>query len=150
MTSRAREAAAAPIEPATVRRLLAALRLAGPAPDLPAARRELVTLLGPAPPVDPRVQYVLEALPRTARIADLGAEVGLSLPRLRALVDRDVGISLVRLRQWHRVGHAIAELPRVPVSQAALLAGFADQAHLTRTSRRLVGRTPAAIAGTPS
>ncbi|MQA09069.1 MAG: helix-turn-helix domain-containing protein [Pseudonocardiaceae bacterium] len=133
----------------TVDRLLAALRLDDPSgtPDLPSAREELARLLGPARAIDPRVAHVLRDLAGAHRIEDLAAEVGLSAPRLRALVRSEVGISLVHLRQWRRVGTAIANLPTFSVGAAAAVAGFADQAHFTRTTRRLVGRTPATIAG---
>jgi methylphosphotriester-DNA--protein-cysteine methyltransferase len=33
-----------------------------------------------------------------------------------------------------------------PIALAAVDAGFADQAHLTRTATRLIGRTPADLA----
>ncbi|MFD0385646.1 helix-turn-helix domain-containing protein [Streptomyces stramineus] len=80
-------------------------------------------------------------LPITA-IAD---EVGLSAPRLRALVRQDVGIALIRLRRWGRLATAIAELPESTAALAAATAGFADQAHFTRTARDLIGRTPASL-----
>ncbi|MEV2272631.1 helix-turn-helix domain-containing protein [Nonomuraea africana] len=63
------------------------------------------------------------------------------LRRLRA----EVGIPLVRLRQWARLRSAIAHLSGHHVAQAAAAAGFADQAHLTRTARGLLGRTPSSI-----
>jgi AraC-like DNA-binding protein len=39
-------------------------------------------------------------------------------------------------------------LPDTPIALAAADAGFADQAHLTRTTTRLVGRTPGELART--
>ncbi|RJL32280.1 helix-turn-helix domain-containing protein [Bailinhaonella thermotolerans] len=76
-------------------------------------------------------------------LADVAAEVGLSPPRLRALVREEAGVPLVRLRAWERLRDAVARLGAAPVAPAAADAGFADQAHLTRTARALIGRTPA-------
>ncbi|WP_145881993.1 helix-turn-helix domain-containing protein [Streptomyces sp. BK340] len=77
------------------------------------------------------------------------ADVGLSPPRLRALVHASVGVPLARLRQWARLRVAVAELPRESAASAAAVAGFADQAHFTRTARSLLGRTPASIGRSP-
>ncbi|GAA0441946.1 helix-turn-helix domain-containing protein [Streptomyces sp. NPDC046215] len=136
-----------------VRRLLAALGTTdsdgpGTGVDLTAGYTELRALAGPPAPLDPRVAHAVHLctlrdpdLPITA-IAD---EVGLSAPRLRALVRQDVGIALIRLRRWGRLATAIAELPESTAALAAATAGFADQAHFTRTARDLIGRTPASL-----
>lgn len=140
----------------TVRRLIAALGTvgtvgidgAGAAPDLAAAHSELVTLLGAAPVLDARVAHALRETMRPGphtSIHGIAADVGLSPPRLRTLVRESVGIPLARLRQWGRLRHAIAHLPHESVAGAAAGAGFADQAHLTRTAGNLLGRTPASI-----
>ncbi|MEU1372221.1 helix-turn-helix domain-containing protein [Streptomyces triculaminicus] len=136
-----------------VRRLLAALGPTGvdgpaAAPDLSAFHDELIALTGAAPRLDARVAHAARATMRPGPGASLdavAAEVGLSPPRLRALVRESVGIPLARLRQWGRLRGAIADLPGASVAAAAAAAGFADQAHLTRTSRTLLGRTPASL-----
>ena len=47
---------------------------------------------------------------------------------------------------WTRLYSALVGLARgVPLTEAALGAGFADAAHLTRTFRRMVGIVPSAI-----
>lgn len=137
-----------PIPPRKVQRLLAALSVHDlqDTPDLDAARAELADLLGTRRSLDPRLGHALSALEYTQRIDHLAADVGLSPPRLRALVKDKVGVSLVQLRQWRRLGIAIAHFRESSISTAAALAGFADQAHLTRITRRLTGRTPATIA----
>ncbi len=137
----------------TVRRLIAALGSVGidgpsAAPDLAAAYGELITLTGAAPLLDARVAHALrEAMRPGTRtsIHAIAADVGLSPSRLRALVRESVGVPLARLRQWGRLRHAIAHLPHESVAGAAADAGFADQAHLTRTSRNLLGRTPVSM-----
>ncbi|GHC45490.1 helix-turn-helix domain-containing protein [Streptomyces cinnamoneus] len=139
-----------------VRRLLAALGpsdadgLGAAAGDLTAACSELIALTGAAPAsrLDERVAHAVRtaALPGPdGSISELAAEVGLSPSRLRALVRESVGVPLVRLRQWGRLRNAVAGLPHASVASAAAAAGFADQAHLTRTSRTLLGRTPASL-----
>ncbi|MEU5901877.1 helix-turn-helix domain-containing protein [Streptomyces venezuelae] len=135
------------------RRLVAALGTAdahGPDADadLTAAYTELRVLAGPSPVLDPRVARAIHLCTRVAPdtpIAAIGKEVGLSPPRLRALIQRDVGIPLARLRRWSRLRTAVADLPDATVAAAAATAGFADQAHLTRTARDFLGRTPASL-----
>jgi AraC-like DNA-binding protein len=50
------------------------------------------------------------------------------------------------LMQIHRFQHAL-HLARagVPLSDAAVTAGYVDQAHLNRESKRLTGQTPVAL-----
>ncbi|GAA3088694.1 hypothetical protein GCM10010449_10560 [Streptomyces rectiviolaceus] len=138
-----------------VRRLLAALGTtdsdgpgAGAGVDLTAGYTELRALTGRPSPLDPRVAHAVDLC--TSRDPDLpitsiSTEVGLSAPRLRALVRQDVGIALTRLRRWGRLRTAIGDLPDSTAALAAATAGFADQAHLTRTARDFIGRTPASL-----
>ncbi|WP_406346170.1 helix-turn-helix domain-containing protein [Streptomyces sp. NBC_00648] len=136
-----------------VRRLLAALGTTdsdgpGTCADLGAGYAELRTLTGRPSRLDPRVAHAVDLC--TLRDPDMpitaiATEVGLSAPRLRALVRQDVGIALARLRRWGRLRTAIAGLPESTAALAAATAGFADQAHLTRTARDFTGRTPASL-----
>lgn len=111
--------------------------------DAPSLLR-VTTLTGSKPEIDPRVARALDAVPDKS-LSAIAADVGLSPPRLRALVRASVGIPLVRLRQWARLRAAVTGLPHASVATAAATAGFADQAHLTRTARSLLGRTPASL-----
>jgi AraC-like DNA-binding protein len=52
------------------------------------------------------------------------------------------GSAPARLRMWQRLRAAIVSLPVKPIALAAFDAGFADQAHLTRTATQLIGQTP--------
>jgi AraC-like DNA-binding protein len=142
------------LDESAARRVLAALRHPGDHDsdaegDLAAARSELLNLIGGGRRLDPRVAHAVRECTRAgsgAAIASIAAGVGLSPPRLRALVRASVGIPLARLRQWARLRLAVADLPGETVATAASAAGFADQAHLARTARTLIGRTPASIA----
>jgi AraC-like DNA-binding protein len=95
--------------------------------------------------IDPRLAFAIDALPDAYRLDVLAAEIGMSPSRLRALVHDGVGAPLTQLRLWSRLGRAIALLPHSTAADAAATAGFADQAHLTRTARRFLGRAPAEL-----
>ncbi|MFJ2766264.1 helix-turn-helix domain-containing protein [Streptomyces sp. NPDC087300] len=136
-----------------VRRLLAALGTAdsdGPGAhvDLAAGHTELRAIAGRPAPLDPRVAHAVHVCtlrdPDLA-LASIAGEVGLSAPRLRTLVRQDVGIALTRLRRWGRLRTAVANLPGEAAALAAATAGFADQAHFTRTARDFIGRTPVSL-----
>jgi AraC family transcriptional regulator len=77
-------------------------------------------------------------------LKDLTALTGLSqtvfLPRFRA----SFGFSPHRYVMEMRVGLARKLLGKtnLPIAEIAVLCGFADQAHLTVTFKRIVGMTP--------
>lgn len=96
--------------------------------------------------IDPRVAAALRDLPAGGRVDQLAAGVGLCPSRLRALIKDLTGMPPTRLRMWQRLRAAMLSLPDKPIAVAAADAGFADQAHLTRTASRLVGRTPGELA----
>lgn len=131
------------LERITVQRLLAAL---GTTFDLPAARDECRSLFGDAPAADPRAVHAAGAALASRPLPAIAAEVGLSASRLRALVQQEVGVPLIRLRQWGMLRAAVGALRPGGAGTAAAVAGFADQPHLTRTSRGMLGRTPASLA----
>ncbi|KOV61049.1 hypothetical protein ADK64_29085 [Streptomyces sp. MMG1121] len=141
------------LEAGQVRRLLAALDAAGSEGpgthvDLVAGYTELRAVAGDPAPLDPRVAHAVHACMLCdpgMPLASIADEVGLSAPRLRALVRQDVGIALAHLRRWGRLRTAIAGLPDGAAALAAAAAGFADQAHLARTARDFIGRTPASL-----
>jgi AraC-like DNA-binding protein len=96
--------------------------------------------------IDPRVAAALRDLPAAGRVDQLAASVGLCPSRLRALIKDLTGMPPTRLRMWQRLLAAVLSLPDKPIAVAAADAGFADQAHLTRTASRLIGRTPGELA----
>jgi AraC-like DNA-binding protein len=107
--------------------------------------RQLDKLPRPAA-IDPRVEAALTELASAERINDVAASVRLSPSRLRALICDQIGTPPARLRMWLRLRAAILSFPNRPIALAAFDAGFADQAHLTRTATQLVGQTPGEIA----
>jgi AraC-like DNA-binding protein len=111
--------------------------------DLSGAIAELTPLVGRIGPIDSRLAFVVEGLPAADRLDVLAAEVGISPSRLRSMAHEQIGVPLTQLRLWSRLARAIAWLPYAPTAAAAAVAaGFADQAHFTRTARRFLGRTP--------
>ncbi|MFI9815648.1 helix-turn-helix domain-containing protein [Saccharothrix variisporea] len=97
--------------------------------------------------LDPRLVAALEAVEdRGVTVPDLAARVGLSPQRLRALAREQVGMPVTRWRVWVGLRRAAEALwAGQSPAEAAATAGFADQAHLTRRMREMLGLTPAAV-----
>ena len=78
-------------------------------------------------------------------LADLAADAGLSRYQLLRAFRAEVGMPPYAWLAQHRVARArlLLEHGHRP-AEAATLTGFADQAHLTRWFRRVVGVTPGA------
>ncbi len=132
--------------PATPRATQA--RWAGPlrGPDLD---RSLAAASAASEPrrLDPRLAAALQAMRRSSEAdVELGGvahRVGLSPARLRALARLELGAPLAHWRAWLQLERAIGALRRgEPLAAAAVLGGFSDQAHLSRTMRRFFGVTP--------
>jgi len=102
---------------------------------------------GPSGGLDPRLVDALQLIQTgTIALSDVAAAVGLSPQRLRSMARRDLGIPLARWRIWSRLRRAMESIQGgATVAEAAVVAGFADQAHLTRQTREMVGMTPAAV-----
>jgi AraC-like DNA-binding protein len=100
---------------------------------------------GPSRALDPRLVAAMDAVTTPgAALPDVAARVGLSPQRLRALARRELGMPLLRWRAWVRLGTAAEALrDGRSIADAAITAGFADQAHLTRWMREMMGLTPA-------
>ena len=157
------------LEPQTrlARHLLDAVGPAGVA-ELPAGLRARIDTTGPlacsldalrpAPdtdvptdaPTDERLEIALRfiAQGRGPRLVERAAAAcGLSVSRLRALAQARLEVPPARwlmLRRLHRAGRSLAA--GASLAEAALDAGFADQAHLSRSMRRAFGVTPATVA----
>jgi AraC-like DNA-binding protein len=78
-------------------------------------------------------------------LAEIAADAGLSRYQLLRSFRAEVGMPPYAWLAQHRVARARVLLERGhSPAQAAMLTGFADQAHLTRWFRRVVGITPGA------
>lgn len=71
----------------------------------------------------------------------------LSPARLRVLARQELGVPLARWLLWRKLAAAArAVAAGRSLGEAALCGGFADQAHFTRTMRRMFGIPPSAVA----
>lgn len=97
---------------------------------------------GGAPDWLRRVQGTLAS--SAAPIRALAAEVGIHPVRLAREFRVHFGLAPSQYRRRARLGRAagLIATSRVPLSEAALEAGYADQAHMTRELRALIGETP--------
>lgn len=119
-----------------------------------AASRDVVRALtgGIEPSVasDPRIlramAYIRANLGASLTLEEVAAEACLSPSRFRHLFVEETGMALrpyILWRRFLRVWELVAA--GESLSTAAHLAGFADAAHLTRTSRRMFGFPPSAM-----
>ena len=115
------------------------------APDLESAYRALSTLFDVAPPrIDLRLEAALDSLRHDrggvgaiARAAQIAA---LSEPRLRALAQDLLGVPLSQWLLWRKLERAAQAIAKgSSLADAAAEGNFADQAHLSRTMRRMFG-----------
>lgn len=99
-----------------------------------------------APPY--RVNFIREAAVRALPANVVAAELGESERTLRRRMLSEFGYGYATLVRIQRAANARRLLARgTTASDTAAAAGFADQAHMTREFRRLVGVTPAQFAG---
>jgi AraC-like DNA-binding protein len=121
----------------------------GSAPD---ARHALATLaeelsraLRAVTPPDSAVRHAVHLLDRpSATVADAAARAFVSERELERRFSEHIGYgpkTLQRVLRFQRFMQQIA-FPRVELGWAAAAAGYADQSHLTRETRRLAGLTP--------
>jgi AraC-like DNA-binding protein len=92
------------------------------------------------------VAYVNSHLDAPLRLDDVAAEAFLSPSRFRHLFVEQTGMALrpyILWRRFLRVWELL--MAGESLSSAAHAAGFADAAHLTRTSRRMFGFPPSAL-----
>lgn len=116
---------------------------------------EVLAQLCPQPlqclPWDERVQaanaFMRACLPeRVPSIPDVAAEVGLSESRFMHLFREQMGLPVRQYLLWLRIRHAMRYWAQGrALSEIALAAGFYDQAHFTRTIRRMTDYAPSMI-----
>lgn len=130
----------APLPPALVAELTGSLDIR----DLMVRLRQ--RLPGADAPIDPRLAVALRHLERQTAgdaVAAASAASGLSASRLRALSQAQFGVPFGKLMLWKKVRRACLAMARgASLVDAGIDAGFADQAHLTRTMADVIGLTP--------
>lgn len=97
-------------------------------------------------PFDARLELALTKAARDSAPGAVGRAAkaaGLSEARLRALAKAQLGAPVSQLLLWRKLQAASRAMAHgETLSAAAMAGGFADQAHLTRTMRRMFGITP--------
>lgn len=115
---------------------------------------ELERLLTPhLPPLEPATVRLRDAVERCAedptvtRVAQLAALAGLDVRGLQRACAKALGVGPKWVLARYRLHEALARLQAGEQSLAALAAdlGYADQAHLTRDFRQVLGVTPGAF-----
>lgn len=97
---------------------------------------------GPRHPAARRMCAYLDGTDRVD-LAGLSHEAGLSPRQMRHAFARDVGLPMRAYLRWKRLRRAIAAVEGgASLSAAAVSAGFADSAHLSRVFRQQFGMTP--------
>jgi len=128
----------------------AALERRGREPIVTLARRIVQGLtqhLGPTATSDERVlravRYVNEHLSAPLTLKQVASVAHLSPSRFRHLFSEQTGMALRQYILWRRfVSVWEHRMNGASLSAAAHAAGFADSAHLARTSRRMIGIPP--------
>lgn len=129
-------------------------------PDCATARRSIGSWLGDlfgagrnttdGRAQDPRIvaarRFIAEQEDLRTSLGEIAAHVGLSEGRLTHLFKEEIGVPIRRYVLWLRVQRAIrAAGEGASLTDAAHAAGFADQAHFTRTFREMFGLSPAQV-----
>jgi AraC-like DNA-binding protein len=101
--------------------------------------------------VHPRVRKLLHLLAaadpdereKESSLESLASSVGISSGRLMHVFTTSIGIPLRPYLAWLRIQRAAGAIAAgAPLTEAAVAAGFADAAHLSRTFRRMFGVPP--------
>lgn len=104
------------------------------------------------PPLDARIQRALDALDDHGgkQIAEIArSRAGISAGRLRELAQKELGTSLAHFSLWRKLDRSFrAATSGSGIAEAAYAGGFADQAHMARTFRRMLGLTLTDLVGT--
>ena len=107
----------------------------------PDSHRPPAALNGVLEPDGSELGAVIRSMADCARLDGIAAGLGVSPQQLRRLVRQHSGSTFSEIRRWARLTRAVEILQTSTIAAAAVDAGFADQAHLTRTSARMLGRT---------
>lgn len=89
--------------------------------------------------------FILSRLAAGQRVQSLADEIGWSRRRLARHVQAEIGLSpraFAGVARFERFASALQSTPTLPLAEAAVAAGYADQAHLTREVGRYAQMTP--------
>lgn len=93
-------------------------------------------------------EYIEDNLDRPIGLAELAGIVNVSRFHFTRLFKRSTGMTAISFVEQCRIRRAqsLIQETAIPLSEIALITGFADQSHFTRRFHRHVGCTPAAFA----
>jgi AraC-like DNA-binding protein len=92
------------------------------------------------------IAYVEAAIDGKPQLGEAARRVGMSPSRLTHVFSHEVGIPFRRFVLWTRIKRAVAAAQDGDdLTQAAVAAGFADSAHLSRTFRSMFGLSPSLV-----
>ncbi len=104
------------------------------------------------PNIDPRLSAMLSDLskaPIKSTLTEIAANYNLSPSRLRTLAKEQIGVSLSNLLLFRKLVKSLELLASGSIlSEAAQVGGFSDQAHFSRTMRKMFGITPSSSSST--
>ncbi|MDF3821084.1 AraC family transcriptional regulator [Leptospira sp. 96542] len=94
------------------------------------------------------IKIIKQSLPNNIPIGDITSQIGLSKDRFMHLFKDNIGIPLRQYILWQRL-HKAAKLLQdgVNLTEASHAAGFSDQAHLSRTFKKMFGVKPSLFLG---
>ncbi len=117
-------------------------------PVVPSFETMLARRLAAVAPPDPRVLHAVTLLTRGVAVEDAALATGLTRQHLRRRFLDEVGLAPKTFARVMRLQRLVAAVRRRTVrswADAALLHGWADQAHLVTDFHDLAGITPAAM-----
>ncbi len=92
------------------------------------------------------LDYVSDNLEQNLALAELAAIAGVSASHFKALFKESMGVPVHQYVVQRRVQSAVSQLlAGKPASDVALRMGFADQSHMARCMRRVLGMTPGEV-----
>lgn len=101
-------------------------------------------------PIDRRIERVLQAIRAHAgqiSLKELSVVACLSPGRLTHLFAQQVGVSVKRYALWTKVRRTVQQFTgHRPLTDVALVSGFTDSAHMSRTFQRCFGLPPSFLA----
>jgi AraC family transcriptional regulator len=91
--------------------------------------------------------FINENLSENLSLSELAAVAGAGVSHFKALFKRTTGLPVHQyvIRRWVDFAIKLLSRPNARLSDIARQAGFADQSHMTRAVRRVVGITPAEL-----
>jgi AraC family transcriptional regulator len=92
----------------------------------------------------PVIDYIHEHLTQELSLFELAEIAGMSPTHLKVLFKRTFGLPVHQYIIRRRVEYAVKLIAetRLPLSDVAIAAGFSDQSHMTRFTRRIIGASP--------